>query len=179
VALDRYLRNYASLKYVAFPHIVQIASCCTFGMRRIPRMCTFEDVAADTKLAAFQQLQLYITTRLQSFSSKLPNSREVHKAREARDSRRRLWGTWFVHGGSADLLCAYDPTRCLCLAHQRTLQSEATLEPGFYRRAPCALKVLGLHRSCLLNPHQATTLMHYPTCHAIRTIGLNQSCTSR
>jgi BMFP domain-containing protein YqiC len=30
VALDRYLRNYASLEYVAFPNIVQIASCCTF-----------------------------------------------------------------------------------------------------------------------------------------------------
>jgi hypothetical protein len=59
----------------------------------------------------------------------------------------------------SNLLCAYDPTQCLCLAHLRTLRSEATLKPGLYRRAPCALKVLGLRRSCLLNPNRASTLV--------------------
>jgi hypothetical protein len=56
------LRNYASLECDAFPQITQIASRCTLGTRRIPQMCTSEVVAADTKRAAFQQLQGYITT---------------------------------------------------------------------------------------------------------------------
>ena len=74
-------RNYASLECVAFPQITQTAACCTLGMRRIPQMCTFEVVAADTKLAAFQQLQGYITTRLRSFSStdKLSFSRQSNE----------------------------------------------------------------------------------------------------
>lgn len=58
------LRNYASLKCVAFPLITQIAVCCTPGMRRKPRTCTSGVVAVDTKRAAFQQLQGYIITRL-------------------------------------------------------------------------------------------------------------------
>jgi hypothetical protein len=56
------LDNYASLKCDAFPQITQIAACCTLGTRRIPRMYTSGVVAADTKRAAFQQLQGYITT---------------------------------------------------------------------------------------------------------------------
>jgi hypothetical protein len=62
------LRNYASPECVAFPQITQITACCTLGTRRIPRMCAFGVVAADTKRAAFQQLQGYITTRLKSIS---------------------------------------------------------------------------------------------------------------
>ena len=62
------LRSYASPECVAFPQITQIAACCTFGTHRIPRTCTFGVVAADSKRAAFQQLQGYITTRLKRFS---------------------------------------------------------------------------------------------------------------
>jgi hypothetical protein len=53
------LRNYASMGRVALPGITQIAACCTLGMRHIPQTCTFEVLAAYTKLAAFQQLQGY------------------------------------------------------------------------------------------------------------------------
>jgi hypothetical protein len=63
------LRSYASLECVAFPQITQFAACCTLGMRRIPRTCTFGVVAADMERAAFQHLQGYITTLLKSLSS--------------------------------------------------------------------------------------------------------------
>jgi hypothetical protein len=66
--LSHTLRNYAYLECVPFPQTTQIVACCTLGTRRIPRMCTFGLVAADTKRAAFQQLQGYISTRLKRFS---------------------------------------------------------------------------------------------------------------